>query len=124
MLGFQRPRGARQWSVRFEAQATVERMIGDGVPFEDIERYIEGLQLPSEQLGALWLLAWAEATDPVTRRQIVADTLAGLKDPERSQLAAAPGPAARTRPDHRRRTFLSHRRTGSRGRGWQRRRSR
>jgi hypothetical protein len=59
------------------AQDTVERMISEGSRFQDIERYIETLPLPSEQLGALWLLAWAEATDPLMRRQIVAEALAG-----------------------------------------------
>ena len=59
------------------AQGTVESMIGEGTRFEDIERYIETLALPSEQLSALWLLAWAEATDPLTRRRVVAEALAG-----------------------------------------------
>jgi hypothetical protein len=39
------------------AQGAVERMIVEGIPFEDIERYIQSLALPSEQLGASWLLA-------------------------------------------------------------------
>ncbi len=84
--------------MRSDAQGIVERMIGEGVPFEDIEQYIETLPLPSEQLSALWLLAWAEATDPVTRRRVVADALAAPKDPPRSQLAAAPSLAARASP--------------------------
>jgi hypothetical protein len=58
------------------AQDTVERMISQGAPFEDIERYIETLSLPSGALGALWLLAWAEATDPLMRRQVVQEALA------------------------------------------------
>jgi hypothetical protein len=51
-------------------------MIDQGVRFDQIEDYINSLALPGEQLSALWLLAWAEATDPATRRQVVADTLA------------------------------------------------
>lgn len=74
------------------AQGTVESMIGEGTPFEDIERYIETLALPSEQLGALWLLAWAEATDPLTRRRVVAEALAGSDGLPGSPLAAAPSP--------------------------------
>ena len=54
----------------------VNTMIANGTPFEYIEDYINALGLPSEQLGALWLLAWAEATDPATRQQVVAETLA------------------------------------------------
>jgi hypothetical protein len=59
------------------AQEVVERMIAEGVPFDEIERYIDTMELPSEHLGALWLLAWAEATDPFTRRRVVAEVLAG-----------------------------------------------
>jgi hypothetical protein len=51
-------------------------MIRNGIAFEHIEDYINGLTLPTEQLGALWLLAWAEATDRATRRRIVAQALA------------------------------------------------
>jgi hypothetical protein len=54
----------------------VNTMIDQGVRFDQIEDYINSLALPGEQLSALWLLAWAEATDPATRRQVVADTLA------------------------------------------------
>ena len=60
------------------AQGTVERMIGKGSPFEDIEQYIDTLVLPETQLGALWLLAWAEAADPITRRRVVAETLGSV----------------------------------------------
>ncbi len=76
------------------AQDTVERMIGEGLPFEDIEQYIETLALPSEQLSALWLLAWAEATDPLTRRQVVAEALAGSGGLPGPRLAAAPSVSA------------------------------
>jgi hypothetical protein len=53
----------------------VNTMIDQGAPFDRIEDYINALALPEEQLGALWLLAWAEATDPDTRRRVVAETL-------------------------------------------------
>jgi len=53
----------------------VNRMIDSGASFDRIEEYIDTLVLPEAQLGALWLLAWAEATDPATRRQVVAETL-------------------------------------------------
>jgi hypothetical protein len=46
-----------------DAQRAVERMIGEGTPFEHIEQFIETLELPSHHLSALWLLAWAEATE-------------------------------------------------------------
>jgi hypothetical protein len=58
----------------------VNSMIGEGRSFGEIEDYINALLLPSTQLGALWLLAWTEATDPRTRSQLVADTIAGLRD--------------------------------------------
>jgi hypothetical protein len=54
----------------------VNAMIADGIPFEYIEDYVNALSLPSEQQGAPWLLAWAEATDQLTRQRIVAETLA------------------------------------------------
>jgi hypothetical protein len=53
----------------------VNTMIDQGAPFDLIEEYINGLVLPEDQLGALWLLAWAEAADPATRRRVVADAL-------------------------------------------------
>jgi hypothetical protein len=62
--------------VLTDEHRAVETMIARGIRFEHIEDYINALSLPSEQLGALWLLAWAEATDRVTRRRIVAQALA------------------------------------------------
>jgi hypothetical protein len=115
---------AKQASVNSDAQGVVERMIGEGAPFEAIEHYIDALPLPSEQLGALWLLAWAEATDPVTRRQVVSDALAGAGDPPRSKLAAAPSPAARAGASQRRLVFLRHDQDRSRAGAWRRRRTR
>jgi len=64
-----------QSSLPAELRA-VDAMIGQGAPFNRIEAYIEALPLPHVQLSALWLLAWAEATDPATRRRIVTETLA------------------------------------------------
>jgi hypothetical protein len=54
----------------------VNTMIDRGAAFDQIEDYINKLALPTEQLSALWLLAWAEAADPATRRQVVAQTFA------------------------------------------------
>jgi hypothetical protein len=39
-------------------------MISEGAPFEHIEDDINTLALPSEELSALWLLAWVGATNP------------------------------------------------------------
>ena len=104
------------------AQGTVERMIDEGTPFEDIERYIETLALPSEQLGALWLLAWAEATDPLTRRRVVAEALAGSDGLPGPTCAVAPSPSARAPRDERRlvsaQRVRSHSRAGAGGTGW------
>ena len=79
------------------AQDTVERMIVEGSPFEDIEQFIETLMLPGAQLSALWLLAWAEATDSLTRRQVVAEVLAGDDRPRAPLLAACPARRASSR---------------------------
>jgi len=57
----------------------VNTMIDRGAAFDRIEDYINTLTLPGEQLSALWLLAWAEATDPSTRRQVVEETLASVR---------------------------------------------
>lgn len=57
----------------------VNTMIDRGAAFDRIEDYINTLTLPGEQLSALWLLAWAEATDPATRRQVVDETLASVR---------------------------------------------
>jgi len=59
-------------------QQAVNTMIVQGAGFDHIEDYIDSLQLPSEQLSALWLLAWAEATDPASRRRMVAEILASF----------------------------------------------
>jgi hypothetical protein len=53
----------------------VNTMINRGASFDRIEEYIDTLHLPEAQLGALWLLAWAEAADPAIRRRVVAETL-------------------------------------------------
>ncbi len=56
----------------------VNTMIDQGAAFDQIEDYINTLALPGEQLSALWLLAWAEAADPATRRQVVEVTLGSI----------------------------------------------
>jgi hypothetical protein len=90
---------------------TVEGLIGQGAPFEEIERYIETLPLPSEQLGALWLLAWAEATDPATRRRVVAELLAAPMDhPAGARAPTAPGASVPSRLEQRRVAFPKQRR--------------
>jgi hypothetical protein len=60
-----------------DPQRAVETLIEQGAPFDHIEDYINALPLPTEQRSALWLLAWAEATIPATRRRVVAEALAG-----------------------------------------------
>jgi hypothetical protein len=57
----------------------VNSMIDEGRSFVEIEDYINALRLPSSQLGALWLLAWTEATDPEERSQLIAETIAALR---------------------------------------------
>jgi hypothetical protein len=59
----------------------VNTMIDQGAAFDQIEEYIDTLALPGEQLSALWLLVWAEAADPATRRQVVEATLASAHWP-------------------------------------------
>jgi hypothetical protein len=66
-----------------DEQSAVNSMIREGQSFDEIEDYINALALPSAHLGALWLLAWTEATDPQTRRRLVADTIAALCDTSR-----------------------------------------
>jgi hypothetical protein len=105
------------------AQGTIERMIGEGSPFEDIERYIDTLALPSEQLGALWLLAWAEATDPLTRRQVVAEALAGSDGLPGPPLDGTASVSARAPHEERRLESVPRVRSCSTRRGWQCRRA-
>jgi hypothetical protein len=57
----------------------VNTMIDRGAAFDRIEDYINTLTLPGAQLNALWLLAWAEAADCGTRRQVVEETLASAR---------------------------------------------
>jgi hypothetical protein len=64
-----------------DEQHAVNLMIGQGQSFDQIEDYINALALPSAHLGALWLLAWTEATDPQTRSRLIADTISALGDP-------------------------------------------
>jgi hypothetical protein len=61
-----------------DEQRVVNSMIREGDSFDEIEDYINALPLPSAHLGALWLLAWSEATDPQTRSRLIADTISAL----------------------------------------------
>lgn len=62
-----------------DERRAVNSMIGEGRSFVEIEGYINALPLPSALLGALWVLAWTEATDPQTRSQLIAETIAALR---------------------------------------------
>jgi hypothetical protein len=63
-----------------DEQHTVHSMILEGQSFDEIEDYINALTLPSAHLGALWLLAWTEATDPATRSELIADMISALRE--------------------------------------------
>lgn len=54
-------------------------MTARGVPISQIEEYIDELPLNHEELSALWLLAWAWATNPAIRRQAVAELSDSMK---------------------------------------------
>jgi hypothetical protein len=62
--------------MQSHTEHAVETLVAQSVPFDEIEQYIDGLPLDSDQRSALWLLAWAEATNPATRSRVMADTLA------------------------------------------------
>ena len=61
------------------AQDAVELLIGDGAQFDEIEAYIEMAALASEERSALWLLAWAQTTNPATHRRVTSDTISRLE---------------------------------------------
>lgn len=86
-------------AVTIEALQAVEALIAGGAAFEEIERYIDTFPLPSVHLSALWLLAWAEATDPIERRRVVTDALVGSTDRLDRPIATAPSPSAHSRGD-------------------------
>jgi hypothetical protein len=73
-----------------DEQTAVNSMIREGQSFDEIEDYINALALPSAHLGALWLLAWSEATDSQTRGRLIADTIAALCDPSWGSLDPDP----------------------------------
>ena len=58
-----------------EAQTTIERMLDDGTPFEQVEDFVEAEAFPAEQKAALWLLAWS-SQDPRTQRRVAKEALA------------------------------------------------
>jgi hypothetical protein len=47
----------------------VEAMVVEGVPFDELEDYIETLPLDTERQSALWLLAWTFTTNRPLREQ-------------------------------------------------------
>jgi hypothetical protein len=48
----------------------VEAMVGQGVPFDELEDYIDTLPLDDERRSALWLLAWTITTNRPLREQV------------------------------------------------------
>ena len=56
-------------------QDAVEMLISDCAPFDEIEAYIETAALESEERSALWLLAWAQMTNPATHRRVTTETI-------------------------------------------------
>jgi hypothetical protein len=56
-------------------QDAVNAMIDQGLPLDQVEDFIDMLALSREQQTALWLLAWAGATDPEYRQRFVAEIL-------------------------------------------------
>lgn len=85
--------------MTIEALPAVEALIAQGAAFEEIERYIDTLSLPAVQLSALWLLAWAEATDPIERRRVVTDAFTGSTDRLDWPTPTAPGASSHLRRD-------------------------
>jgi hypothetical protein len=63
-----------------DARYVVEAMVNIGARFDRVEEYIDALPLDGEHRDALWLLAWAQATNPATRARTDADT-ASLRRP-------------------------------------------
>jgi hypothetical protein len=56
-----------------QAEHTVEALIAEGAPLDQIEARIDELPLDREERSALWLLAWVNATNPAARRRTVSD---------------------------------------------------
>jgi hypothetical protein len=54
-------------------------LVAERVPLDEIERYINELPLDDEHRSALWLLAWAYATNPATLSRAIADTAAAVE---------------------------------------------
>jgi hypothetical protein len=55
----------------------IDAMVSEGVPFERVEAYIDGLALDDESKSALWLYLWVQ-TDPNARRTAVLEVLGEL----------------------------------------------
>jgi hypothetical protein len=56
-----------------QAEYTVETLIAEGAPLDQIEARIDELPLDREERSALWLLAWVKATNPAARRRTLSD---------------------------------------------------
>jgi hypothetical protein len=54
-------------------------LVAERVPLDEIEGYINELPLDHEHRSALWLLAWAHATNPATLGRVIADMLAAVE---------------------------------------------
>ena len=75
-----RPRTSAHWRglippqpvTGSDPESEVKAMIAGGIRIDQVEDYIEKLALDDERRSALWLLAWAQATNPAVRRGQVA----------------------------------------------------
>lgn len=51
-----------------EQRGELDRLLHSGVPFAQLEDWIDGLRLSEEAKAGLWLLAWAEQERSTQRR--------------------------------------------------------
>jgi hypothetical protein len=68
----------------------VERMMDDGVPFEDVEQAIHTTVLTDDEKAALWLLAWSLEI-PTVQRERADETLALIGGESHMALRAGNG---------------------------------
>lgn len=73
-----------------QAVSIVEHMLESGMPFTEIEDFIQTAEASTLVKDALWLLAWAEAT-PDVRREVLASLI--------PEYAANPGRTLHVVPD-------------------------
>ncbi|HWE14305.1 MAG TPA: hypothetical protein VG365_12365 [Solirubrobacteraceae bacterium] len=59
-------------SVTDDPETEVKAMIAGGIRIDQVEDYIDKLAMDDDRRSALWLLAWAQATNPAVRRGQVA----------------------------------------------------